>query len=452
MRIYSKPLFVLLVVALSVSAGGVVAQGPDCAGGQEVMITFMNWWGAAREELMNQVIANFNEVCPNITINNSVQSFDNRSEIVTTAMAGSNPPNLIMTTRAETYQLAFEGLIEPITAYVEASGIDPEEIFYAGEIANQYFNGELYSMPLPTAGGITGMYIYNKEVFRQAGLDPDNPPTTWQELEEVAPATTEVDDLGISRLGVSIGTSQNSFVAWLYTNNGSLYSEDGRTVTFNSPEGVETLEWMVNFVNEIYGGVELYNEFASTIDHTTADNPFYFEMHGMDFPNVSVFGHLQNNDPEMWADPDAWGIGLRQYNGNNPDAGSIGVSGLEFSWGYTIPVNQSQETKDAAYAFLEYLTTNEDGGCYFMFAQGRPSPVKACNENPAYYEANPYWDTVLEVLSIDVSVSITPMQAQINDILTRAVDEALFGADAKIVLDSAAEEAQALLDEFWGGS
>jgi multiple sugar transport system substrate-binding protein len=251
---------------------------------------------------------------------------------------------------------------------------------------------------------------------------------------------------------VSIGTSQNSFVAWLYTNNGSLYSEDGRTVTFNSPEGVETLEWMVNFVNEIYGGVELYNEFASTIDHTTADNPFYFEMHGMDFPNVSVFGHLQNNDPEMWADPDAWGIGLRQYNGNNPDAGSIGVSGLEFSWGYTIPVNQSQETKDAAYAFLEYLTTNEDGGCYFMFAQGRPSPVKACNENPAYYEANPYWDTVLEVLSIDVSVSITPMQAQINDILTRAVDEALFGADAKIVLDSAAEEAQALLDEFWGGS
>ena len=114
-------------------------------------------------------------------------------------------------------------------------------------------------------------------------------------------------------------------------------------------------------------------------------------------------------------------------------------------------MNQPQETKDAAYAFLEFLTTAVDGGCYSCSSRAA-SPVKACNEDPTYYDANPYWDVVLESLEIDVSVSITPVQAQINDILGRAVEEAFYGADAQTVLDRAAEESQALLDEFWSGS
>jgi multiple sugar transport system substrate-binding protein len=453
-QIRSRLLLIIALLLLSFSQSALAQDEAACAGGEEVTITFMNWWGATREPIMNEVISNFNEVCPNITVVNSVQSFDGRAELIATTIAGSNPPNIIMATRAETYQFAYQGLIEPITDYVEASGIDPESIFYSGEIANQYFDGTLYTMPLPTAGGISGQYLYNKQMFRDAGLDPENPPQTWQELEEAARAMTEADGFGISTLGASIIsplTMGNSFAYWLYTNNGQLFSEDGRTVAFNSEEGVQTLEWMVNFVNEINGGIEATTEFlAGTPDMTTADHPFYNELLGIIFENVSAFGHLKNTDPEMWADPEMWGVGLRPYNAENPDAASAGVSGLEFSWGYIIPVNQPQETKDAAYAFLEFLATNVEGGCHFMFAQGRPSPVRECNENEAYYEENPYWDTVLESLSIDKSVPITPAQAQINTILNRAVEEAMFGADAKTVLDEAAEEAQALLDEFWG--
>ncbi len=432
------------------------AQGPDCAGGQEVTITFMNWWGATREPLMNQVIANFNEICPNITVTNAVQSWDGREQLVATAVASNEPPNLIMTSRTETYQFAYQGLIEPIAGYVEASGIDPASIFYESELGNQVFDGELYTMPLPTAGGISGLYLYNKEMFRQAGLDPEDPPDTWQELEEATAAMTELDAFGIAKLGANIllvNDLSSSFVYWLYTNDGQLFSDDGRTVLFNSPQGVETLEWMVNFVNEYSDGLEAVRDFmAGAPDLTTADFPLFNELLAIEFVNVSAFGHLQNTDPEMWADPDMWGVALRPYNAENPNAKSAGVSGLAFSWGYTIPVNQPQETKDAAYAFLEFLTTAVDGGCYFMFEQGRPSPVKACNEDPTYYDANPYWDVVLESLEIDVSVSITPVQAQINDILGRAVEEAFYGADAQTVLDRAAEESQALLDEFWSGS
>lgn len=391
----SKLFAMLLTVVVVAGLAGPIAAQDDvlypCAGGEDVTINFMNWWGASREDLMNDVIANFNEVCPNITVVNAVQAWDNRAEVVATAAASSNPPNLIMTTRVETYQFASQGLIEPITDYVAASGIDPEAIFYPGEIGNQYFDGVLYTRPLPTAGGISGLMLVNKTMLREAGLDLDNPPMTWQEVEAASEVITETDPFGLVKLGAHILENDATeldlaFAYWLYTNNGQLVSDDGRTVMFNSAEGVETLEWMVSFVNEYSGGVEAVREFmAGRPDLTTADAPIYIEELAMAFPNVSGFGHIQNTDPEMWEDTETWSMVLRPYNGTNPEATYAGVSGLAFSWGYVIPVNQSDLEKAAAYAFLKFLTTAEDGACYFMFAQGRPSPVRACNDNPAYY-------------------------------------------------------------------
>jgi ABC-type glycerol-3-phosphate transport system substrate-binding protein len=143
---------------------------------------------------------------------------------------------------------------------------------------------------------------------------------------------------------------------------------------------------------------------------------------------------------------------LRPYNGDNPDATHAGVVGYSPSggWGYTIPAVHPPEVQEAAYKFAEFLGANELGGCVFVFEQSRPSPVKACNENPAYNETNPYWDIVLEGLSIDVAVPITPVQGQIADILNTKVQEAFFGVKtAEQALNEAAEEGQVLLDEFW---
>ena len=99
---------------------------------------------------------------------------------------------------------------------------------------------------MPTAGGLTGLMIYNKNLLRDAGFDPEAPPQTWQELEEMAAAITVADPMGIDVLGAAAGSTSIAagadaeFVAWLYTNNGKYASDDGRTLLFNSPEGVET--------------------------------------------------------------------------------------------------------------------------------------------------------------------------------------------------------------------
>ena len=427
-----------------------LALSPALAQDDVVELRFMNWWDASREPLMLELIARFEAENPGITVINEVQPWDNRNQLVATAMASSNPPSIIMTNRAETYQFAGAGLISPIDGYVEASGLDLE-VFYPGELGNQYWQGELYALPMPTAGGLTGMFFYNKQMLADAGFD--GPPETWQELEEIAAAITVGDAMGLEIMGIDVGAATDqTFINWLYTNGGQYVSDDARTLMFNSPEGIETLEWVINFTNDINGGIENVTDFLQNADMTTSDHPFYRSEMAMIGINTSNFNHMNVNAPDMYADTDQWGVMLRPYNGDNPDAVSAGVVGYSTSgaWGYTIPSVNPPEVQEAAYKFAEFLGANTQGGCVFLFEQMRPSPVRECNQNEAYYEANPYWDTVLDGLAHDVSVAITPVQGQITEILNLRIEEAFFGVkSAEQALNEAAEEGQAILDEFW---
>jgi multiple sugar transport system substrate-binding protein len=340
-------------------------------------------------------------------------------------------------------------LIVPITSYVEEAGLDLSA-YYPSELETMYWDGELYTLPMPTAGGETSLYVYNKALLEEAGLDPENPPATWQELWDASAALTRrADDGVLEGMAIDIGVTGNEFLSWLYTNNGTLFSEDLRTVTFNSPEGVATLEWMVNYVNEFYGGVENRADFMAQTTGETADHPFFQLRQLMWLSNVSVFGHLQNIAPDL-----DYGVGLRPYNSENADAQSQGIAPLGFGWGYVIPAGLDPEVERAAYHFVQRLTYDMGegvkGACWFMQQQARPSPLIACNEDPAFYELNPAWDNVKAAMESDVALPIVPPQSRILDVLNQYVELAFFGdmtpADA---LNAAAGEAQAILDEYW---
>ena len=444
----------LAALALALLLGtlaGCVPAAPAPAGeaaapaatGETVTVRFWNHWLAARVELIDQIIADFEQDFPNIDVENLGQPWDRREENMFAALASNDPPEVVMATRAELLKLANDGLIVPITDMVEEQGLDLDK-FYPGEIGNFYWEGELYSMPMPTGGGISGMILINKDMFEAAGLDPV-PPTTWQELWDAGKALTVIDDKGIVQIGANVGTSATSFFAWLYTNNGQIYSDDLRSVGFNSPEGIETLQWMVDYTNEINGGVQNVLDFYVTGQEANEAQPWYNDIEAMIFPNVSIFFHMQTIKPEL-----QWDLGLRPYNANNPDAESHGLSGEEFAWGYVIPAGVPEEKREAAFEWIKKITYEEDGGGWFMIQQSRPSPIRSVNEDPSFYEANPAWDTVLASLESDVSVQIFPEHVRVRDIVEQAVQAAMFGdMTPEEALNDAAEQAQAIMDEFW---
>jgi ABC-type glycerol-3-phosphate transport system substrate-binding protein len=425
--------------------GGAPAAGEAAAGpaAETIEVRFWNVWGAAREELMNQIIERFEEENPGITVQNLVQPFEGRAENLFAALNSGDPPEVMMATRAELLKFADDGLLVPITPYVESAGLDLS-VFYPSEIGNFYWQDELYSMPMPTGGGVTSLQLVNGDIFAEEGKELVLP-ATWQELEELAAEFTQLDDRGIVRIGADPGTSVGAFFAWLYCNNGVIYSEDLRSVAFNSEEGVATLDWMVNFANSINGGVQNVTDFFAGPGEATEAQPWYNMKQVVNFPNVSIFFHMQTFTPDM-----QWDMSVRPHNGANSAAKSQGLSGEEFAWGYVMAQGVAESKREAAFKWIQKITYDEDGGGWFMLQQGRPSPIRSVNEDQSFYDVNQHWDKVIQSLESDVSVPIMPEHTRVRDTVDQAVQAAMFGdlspADA---LAQAATQAQAILDEYY---
>ncbi|MER6296464.1 ABC transporter substrate-binding protein [Streptomyces althioticus] len=96
-------------------------------------------------------------------------------------------------------------------------------------------DGKIYG--IPRTGYSMGL-IYNRDLFEKAGLDPDTPPATW---DEVRTAAKRIAALGDGVVGYADYSAQNQggwhFTAELYSQGGDVVSADGKNATVDTPEG-----------------------------------------------------------------------------------------------------------------------------------------------------------------------------------------------------------------------
>ena len=114
---------------------------------------------------------------------------------------------------------ASRGLLLDLTPYIEQSEIIKTEDIFPGPLSSVTYEGGIYGIP---RGANTIALYYNADMFKAAGLDPDNPPKTWDELYEAAKALTDpsknVYGLAFSAVGTEEGTFQ--FLPWLQMTGG----------------------------------------------------------------------------------------------------------------------------------------------------------------------------------------------------------------------------------------
>ena len=101
-------------------------------------------------------------------------------------------------------------------------------------------DGKVYG--IPRTGYSMGL-IYNKKLFEKAGLDPEKPPATWDELRAAA---KKIAALGGGTVGYADYSAQNQggwhFTAELYSQGGDVVSADGKKATVDTPEGRAVLQ------------------------------------------------------------------------------------------------------------------------------------------------------------------------------------------------------------------
>ncbi|MGC5583728.1 extracellular solute-binding protein [Ornithinimicrobium sp. W1665] len=222
------------------SAGG--GDGDDSTGGEDepqtIKLVAAEYSASNTKAFWDQFAETYNETTGH-TLEVQVISWDNIDQQASTMIQNNQAPDILNLNVYASY--AADDLLWSAEEVLPA---EAQEDILDTFVEYGTYDGKFYGFPdLASARAL----FYNADLFEQAGID--GAPTTWDELKEDAAA---VADLGDGNVGYALPLgpeeAQGEFSMWLYNNGGTW--KDGDTWTINSPENVETLEFMKTLADE----------------------------------------------------------------------------------------------------------------------------------------------------------------------------------------------------------
>ena len=289
-------------------------------------------------------------------------------------------------------------------------------------------DGKIYG--LPSEFNVTAFAI-NTEAFEQAGLDPDSPPRTWEEVGQMGQELVQKDGDTLTRLGFDFlylhaGWYHTQFGTLLLQTGGRVVSEDGTEAVVNQPEGVEALQIWYDMVN----GYEIADPNFSSREATVPYQDFIDGKVAMTLLNPWGMGLVTEESPIF----DKYKVvPLPQVDPENP------ITPL---YAYYWSVVEQSEVKDAAFEFISYLAS--DPGDWLDnvdFIQ----PTAGWADLPQTAEFA-FYDVWAEQLALGEFLPVSPNAQEINDIMKSAIEASILtGVEPQAALDTAAEQINGVL-------
>ncbi|SDE35379.1 ABC transporter substrate-binding protein [Glycomyces harbinensis] len=322
--------------------------------------------------------------------------------------------------------------LEPLDDYLaELEPADVEDM--AAALPGGQVDGAQYLMPLSMQGSLI---VYDAADFTDAGLDPDAPPTTWEEVRAVAEDLTVRDGDTITRSGLLMPSQaigrQQTFAALLGSAGGSQLNEEGTEAAFDSEQGVQALE----FFTELFAGPDAVSADlgADYINAPAAQQPIVLDTAAMMIQSASGANQIIAAAPEL----DLRVMDALPFEGQ--DAGSaLGGSGPG------LMINADSELKNLAWAFISHLLEPEVSAEY---TEGIGAvPVRASAAETAYVQDSPALQVFMANASDFEPNPNVPGWVQARDTLDKYLEQALNGVlSAQEALDQAAQEVDMVLE------
>lgn len=415
-----KTLFTLIVVALVSTA---VAQ---------VEITYWQYDGVpARVEAMDKLIAQFNAENPDIVVKQETPAAyaDYPQTVAAASTAGTGP---------ELVQL-FYGWVGPWqrAGYVEAV---PQEHFdhawiqdfFVPSIEAVNIGGEYYG--LPTSIRALALF-YNKDMYREVGLDPDTPPTTWDEFIEAAKALTIKDGSRFQRagFGIAVDGQDHHLVRTILMNQlgTSPYNDDNTEVLYGNEIGAAAIDFYTSLQLEHEIGV------ADLVPGAGGYREGFinFQNIAMIVDGSFALAQIRNADFD-------WGVTEIPVfdNGVQSNFGSYWMTG------FTARAYDSPEKLEAASRFVKFITT-EEAQLLWLEIVGELPAGQATLANPEL-ETDAELAAFLKGLVYAEATQFADEAGQ-RDTMVDAINSVLLGvATPEEAAKAAAAGDQAILDEF----
>jgi len=198
---------------------------------------------------MDGMVKEFNDNHPDISVEAIYSgNYDQTMQKAVTSSRGGNPPDVALLLAIDIFSLTDMDLVQDLDYFNEK---EYTEKFFEGFMENATLNGKVWSLPYQRS---TPIFYYNKEHFAEVGLDPENPPETWDELYEAAKLLTVKDANGnTTRWGFEDITDDTWTVqAWILQAGGIYSNEEGTIAYFNTPETTDAVAFRNKLADEGY--------------------------------------------------------------------------------------------------------------------------------------------------------------------------------------------------------
>jgi sn-glycerol 3-phosphate transport system substrate-binding protein len=211
-------------------------------------IIFWHAMGGNFQPTLNKIVEEYNKSQDKIEVEALYQgSYQEALNKFKSVQGTDKAPALIQLNEISTEYMYNSGAITPMQEFVKKDNYDLTKL--EDTLINYYtINGTLYSMPFNSSASIL---LYNKDAFKEVGLDPEKAPKSYKELAEAAKKLTK----GTERYGFAM-IMDAWFIEQLLANENTLYVNEENGRAGKSPTAVayngEKIKTIFNWLNDMY--------------------------------------------------------------------------------------------------------------------------------------------------------------------------------------------------------
>ncbi|MEW9670595.1 ABC transporter substrate-binding protein [Ammoniphilus sp. 3BR4] len=347
------------------------ASSTSSESGQPVEIKFLHIHGGSAEDTVQRVVDEFHKKQDKVRVTPVFVegSYEGILEKMQALAATKQLPEVAQAGFSYTNYMIDNMPLVPVQKYIDEEKMDLSDFFPKMLELGKGKDGQIYGLPYAVS---TPVVYYNKNLFKQAGLDPENPPKTFDEWREAAKKLTSGEQKGIF-FNYSI-TGNWMFQAMTETLGGQMVSDDEKSVAFDQEPGIKSLQYWVDLVNT--------DKTMPNIDNTQAVQSF---TSGKLAVYVNTTASLRSLQAES-----KFGVGTAPFpvDGVHPRRVPAGGNNVFI-------LKSSPEKEQAAWEFIKFATSAEGTAITaegMGYMASRKSAVeredllgKYLKENPAAY-------------------------------------------------------------------
>ena len=236
-----KKAVLLLGLVMTVVSGWWVTRNGSLAQPQEDVLDVWTTWAGDADQL--QAVFDRYTQATSLPVNVTT-GVDARQ--VSKALSGSTPPDVVVLSTADPVgSYHAKGLVEPLAPWIEAADVDLDDVYPAPLARCETEDGDYACLPW---GCDAYALFWNKRLFEAAGLDPERPPRTMEELAAYADTLTVRDESGeITQIGFLPDFPRSNTDLYLRMFGGAWYGDGADALAVDAPPAVDALTWQRQF-------------------------------------------------------------------------------------------------------------------------------------------------------------------------------------------------------------